>query len=61
LADAPLIEAYNRIMADTTMGGKAMNIVEGETTRERAVLEKPVAVVTKTFTVRYHTAGASLI
>lgn len=61
LADAPLIEAYNRVMADRTLGGKAQEIVEGETTRERAVLEKPVAVVTKTFMVRYRTAETSLL
>lgn len=61
LADAPLIEAYDRIMADRTLAGKAQEIVEGETSRERAVLEKPVAVVTKTFTVRYRTAETSLL
>lgn len=61
LADAPMIEAYNRIMADGTLGGLAMEIVEGETARERAVLERPVAVVTKTFTVRYRTAETSLL
>lgn len=61
LADAPLIEAYDRLMADRTLGGLAQEIVEGETTRERTILEKPVAIVTKNFTVRFRTAETSLL
>lgn len=61
LADAPLVEAYDRLMADRTLGGIAQEIVEGETTRERSVLEKPVAIVTKNFTVRFRTAETSLL
>lgn len=61
LADAPLIEAYDRLMADRTLGGLTQEIIEGATTRERTMLEKPVAIVTKNFTVRFRTAETSLL
>lgn len=60
-ADAPLIEAYDRIMADRTLGGLTQGIEEGETTRERTVLEKPVGMVTKNFIARFRTAETSLL
>lgn len=61
LADAPLVEAYDRIMADRTLGGLTQEIIEGATTRERAMLEKPVAIVTKNFVARFRTAETSLL
>lgn len=61
LADAALIESYNRIIADRTLGGLAINIAEGETKRERAMLEKPVAIVTKDFIVHFRTSETSLL
>jgi len=61
LADAPMIELYDRIFADRTLGGLVQNIIEGDTTRERAMLEKPVAIVTKNLTMQYRTAETSLL
>ncbi len=61
LADAALIESFDRIMADRTLAGLAMNIEEGETKRERAMLEKPVAIVTKDFIVHFRTDETSLL
>lgn len=60
-ADEPLVEVYDRIMKDRTISGLALDLVEGPTKRERMMLEKPVAIITKNFIVRYRTAEDSLL
>lgn len=59
-ADEPLVEVYDRIMQDRTVSGLALDLTEGETKRERAMLEKPVAIISKHFLVRYRTDETSL-
>lgn len=60
LADAPMLEAYNRILADRTLGGLAVDLTEGETQRQTNVLETGVAAVAKNYQVHYRTAANSL-
>ncbi|MBS1188912.1 MAG: hypothetical protein H6R10_704 [Rhodocyclaceae bacterium] len=60
LADAPMVEAHNRLMANLTLGGLADDIEEGPSSRERAQREKPVAAITKTYRVRYRTGARSV-
>ena len=60
LADAPMLESFNRIMADRSLGGLVIDIEEGETTRQREALEKEVAVFTKTYFITYRTGEGSL-
>lgn len=60
LADAPLLEAHNRLLTDPTLGGLAMRIDEGATKRERADLDRPAAAITKSYIVTYRTEGTSL-
>lgn len=59
-ADAPLNAAHNLILQDRTLGGLAMDIEEGPTTRQRDSLEREVGVVTKTYRVVYRTGADSL-
>lgn len=60
LADAPLLEAHNRLLTDPTLGGLGLRIDEGGTKRERADLEKPATAITKTYVITYRTEGTSL-
>jgi hypothetical protein len=60
LTDPAIREAHARIMADTTLGGIVFDITEGETTRQRDTLEKPVLATTKTYRVRYRTRESGL-
>ena len=60
VADAPLLEAYARILADRTLGGLAVDITEGETQRQTNVMETGVAAVAKHYQVLYRTAATSL-
>lgn len=60
LADAPLVEAHARIMADRTLGGLAEDIVEGPRQRQREDLERPAAAVETLYSIAYRTAFASL-
>lgn len=60
LADAPMLEAYGRILADRTLGGLAVDISEGETQRQTNVLETGVAAVAKHYQVQYRTDAYSL-
>lgn len=59
-ADAPLLAAHNLILADRLLGGLAMDIEEGQTSRQREKLEREVGLVTKTYTVVYRTTADSL-
>lgn len=60
LADPAITEAHGRIMADRTLGGIVFDITEGETTRQRDALEKPVLATIKTYRVRYRTSESGL-
>jgi hypothetical protein len=59
-ADDALVESFNRIMADRTLGGAALDIVEGDTTREHATHAESVGATRKTFTVHYRTNDHAL-
>lgn len=61
LADVPLIEAYDLIMSDRTVNNMAIDLTEGETKRERAMLEQPVAIVSKEFVIEFRTDETSLL
>ena len=58
--DPVLTESYRRIMTDYTLGGLALTITKGATTRLRDVLEKPVLITEITYLVEYRTDRASL-
>jgi len=60
LADAPMLEAYSRIMADKTLGGLALDITEGDTQRQTHALETGVAAVAKSYLIQYRTLANSL-
>jgi len=60
-ADEPLVEVYDRIIGNRTLSGLVLDLTEGPTKRERMMLEKPVAIITKNFLVRYRTAEDSLL
>ncbi len=60
-ADEPLVEVYDRIIKDRSVSGLALDLTEGPTKRERMMLEKPVAIITKNFLVRFRTAEDSLL
>jgi len=59
-ADAALLEAHNRIMADQTLGGLSEEITEGPTRRERADLNTRVCRVEKAYRIRYRTTDGAL-
>ncbi len=59
-ADPALVESYNRIMADRTLGGLALDIQEGPTERRRAPAEQSIGVITKTYIVEFRTSAHSL-
>ena len=58
-ADAALIETYDLIVADQTLGGACEFIDEGDTTRERD--SAGVGAITKTWRVAYRTQRYSLL
>lgn len=60
LADAPMLEAYGRIMADRTLGGLAMDITEGDTQRQTNVLETGLAAAARIYRIQYRTAATAL-
>ncbi len=59
-ADPALVESYNRIMADRTLGGLAQDVLEGPTRRDRTSAERQLGAITKTYRVQYRTGEASL-
>jgi hypothetical protein len=59
-ADAALLEAHNRVMADERLGGLAEEITEGPTRRERADLNTKLCRVEKGYRVRYRTGEKEL-
>ena len=58
--DAALVEYHARLLADTTLGGLALDIREGDTVRTRERLGADLAEVRKTYEVEYRTAVGSL-
>lgn len=60
IAEAIHAEAYGRIMDDTTLGGLAYHIDEGDALRDHGVLDVPVCKITKTYIVRHLTERGSL-
>lgn len=54
--DAVMTELHARIMADPTLGGIAMDVIEGPTQRTREQAEDDYARVRKTYFVEYRTA-----
>jgi hypothetical protein len=64
-ADAAVVESFNRIMSAATPGGailsgRALDIIEGPTRRQRDGLAEDLAAVTKTYTIEYRTQDRSL-
>lgn len=59
-ADAPLAEAYRRIVSDVTLGGLAFDVIDGGITRDRDELDKPVMLTRITYDVSYNTNDLSL-
>lgn len=59
-ADAPSVEAHNRLFADLSLGGLVADIQEADTVRQREALEKPVAAITRTYRIEYRTSNNSL-
>lgn len=59
-ADAALVESFNRIVADRTLGGIALDILEGETTRQSVGMADHAIAVRKTYRVQYRTSQDSL-
>ena len=55
-----LVQAYNQIMSDLTLGGLVMNIEEAGIKRSRELLEMPVVVTDLDLSVKYRTAYNSL-
>ena len=58
--DAILVLAHARIVADRTLGGKALDVRSMGIRRSRDVLEVPVAVAEMDYAVDYRTTETSL-
>ena len=58
--DAILVLAHARIVADRTLGGKALDVQSMGIRRSRDVLEVPVAVAELDYAVDYRTTETSL-
>lgn len=59
-ADAALLEAHDRIMADRSLGGLAIEIAESFTRRSRVDAEQQVGEIAKSYLVQYVTTEISL-
>lgn len=60
-ADAALLEAHARVMADCELGGLAIDIREAETRRRRHEGVRQLGVIEKTYVVQYRTAEGELV
>lgn len=58
--DPLVVATYNRLMADLTLGGLALDIRKGATRRQRDVIEVPVAYTEIEYQVDYRTTATSL-
>ena len=54
-ADAASLESYNRILADRTLGGLALNIIEGPVQRMSETSGDRLASVTRLLGIEYRT------
>lgn len=59
-ADPIVVEAFDALMADRTLGGLAAEVDEGMTFRAREDAETNLASVTKIYQYRYYTTESSL-
>lgn len=59
-ADAAVVESFNRLFADRTLGGVALDILEGVTVRDDEGAADNVASVRKTYTIHYRTGQDSI-
>lgn len=59
-ADAALVESFNRLAADPTLGGLVFELDEGPTRREREPGESQLFGVTKVYRAQYRTTESSL-
>lgn len=59
-ADALMVEAYSRIAADVTLGGKSQDLMHQGMRRSRDVLQVPVAITELQYLVDYTTSETSL-
>lgn len=59
-ADPARVEAFNRLVADPSLGGLVFELEEGATRRQRQDGESLVVAVTTTFSAQYRTAENSL-
>lgn len=60
VADALLYDAYSRVMADQTIGGRVQQLRLGVISRDRDQADPDVAAFTLTFTVVHRTASNTL-
>lgn len=58
--DPLLVQVHNRLMADLTLGGRALDIRQQGTRRQRDVIEVPVAYTEIDYAVDYRTTTTSL-
>lgn len=58
--DAIALEAYNRIVQSAGLKAMVFELSEGAVTRENGVAGSRIALVTRTWRVRYSTAAASI-
>lgn len=58
--DPLLVATYARLMADLTLGGKALDIRQGATRRQRDVIEVPVAYTEVDYEIDYRSTTTSL-
>lgn len=59
-ADPAIVEAFDRLAADPTLGGLVFELDEGATRRERETGERQLVAVTKIFRAQYRTTESSL-
>lgn len=59
-ADAAVVESFNRMYADRTLGGLALDLIEGVTQRDNDGFAENVGAVRKFHTILYRTADGSL-
>lgn len=59
-ADAVLVESFNRLSADPSLGGLAFEFEEGPTLRSREGAAENVVSIVKSYIYQYRTTEASL-
>lgn len=59
-ADAAIVEAHNRVVADRELGGLAFDLLEGRTARDRDAGERHLGAIRKEYRAHYRTNEDSL-